>query len=96
MEESGKVILRNLDRPLRIAIFTTDELMAGLLPFSIGCIFGFMITGIILSITCYNILRYLKQNAGEGALKHLMYWYLPGLHRNLEKKVASHVREYIG
>lgn len=96
MSEQNINILRNLDRPLRIAVFTTDDLLALIAPFAIGCIFGFLFTGIFLSAVSYIGLKYLKSHVGEGSLLHAMYWYLPGLHRNLKVKIKSNIREYIG
>jgi hypothetical protein len=49
-----------------------------------------------LSIVIYNALKYVKQNIGGGFLRHAIYWYLPGMHRQLKSKVRSDIREYIG
>jgi conjugal transfer pilus assembly protein TraL len=90
------VILRYLDNPTRIAFWTVDEMAALFVPLALGCIFSFPITGVILSIVIYNILKYVKQNVGGGFLRHVIYWYLPGMHRSLKSKVRSDIREYIG
>ncbi|WP_165379549.1 type IV conjugative transfer system protein TraL [Rickettsiales endosymbiont of Peranema trichophorum] len=90
------VILRYLDSPTRIAFWTTDEMSALFLPISLGCLFKFPMTGLVLSILTYAALRYVKQYIGGGFLRHAFYWYLPGMHKSMRLRIPSHVREYIG
>ena len=70
--------------------------MALFVPLALGFIFRFPVTGVVLSIAIYNALKYVKQNIGGGFLRHAIYWYLPGMHRQLKSKVRSDIREYIG
>ena len=90
------VILRYLDNPTRIAFWTVDEIATLFLPVSIGCIFGFPVTGFILSVVLYFSLKHFKQSFGLKALRHGMYWYLPGIHKAMKVQIKSHIREYIG
>lgn len=90
------VILRYLDNPTRIGFWTIDEMAILFLPIAFGCIFGFPVSGLVLSVVGYIGLRYAKQNIGRGFLTHVMYWYLPCMHKALKAKVRSHIREYIG
>lgn len=90
------IILRYLDNPTRIAFWTVDEMAALFLPIAIGCIFGFPVTGLAMSVASYMGLRYVKQNIGDGFLRHGIYWYLPGTHKGLKKVPPSYIREYIG
>jgi conjugal transfer pilus assembly protein TraL len=90
------VILKYVDAPSRIAFWTMDEAKALLIPGGLGFLFGFPLIGLGLSIACYFILKFVKQNVGNGLIRHAAYWYLPGLERKLKIKVSSAIREYIG
>lgn len=90
------VILRYLDSPTRIAFWTIDEISSLFLPIAFGCIFKFPLIGLILSAFLYLSLKYVKQNIGGGFLRHVIYWYLPGMHNSMKVKIPSHIREYIG
>ncbi|CAL7960200.1 conjugal transfer pilus assembly protein TraL [Alphaproteobacteria bacterium] len=90
------VILRYLDNPTRIAFWTIDEISMLFLPSMLGCIFGFPVSGLFISIVSYVMLKFFKNNMGGGVLKHATYWYLPLLHRSMKIKIPSYIREYIG
>jgi type IV conjugative transfer system protein TraL len=96
MSYDRNVILRYLDNPTRIAFWTLDEMGVLFIPIALGCIFSFPILGMMLSVSSYMLLKYIKQNIGGGFLKHVLYWYLPGMHKSMKIKIPSHVREYIG
>jgi conjugal transfer pilus assembly protein TraL len=90
------VILRYMDAPGRIAFWTMDEAKALLIPLSLGLLFYFPLTGLGVSIFSYMSLKYIKQNLGDGLLKHAAYWYLPRVDKKLKVRIPSEIREYIG
>lgn len=90
------IIFKYVDSPSRIAFWTVDEAQALFIPISLGLLFSFALTGLVISIISYVALKYIKLNVGEGLVKHAVYWYLPKRERRLRYKVPSYIREYIG
>ena len=96
MRERGKhLLLHPLDSPARWLIFTKDEAAALLIPTLIGLGTSHQGSGLLVGLAFYWALRKLRKMAVQGALKHLMYWYLPHNKAKLPLTPPSHIREWV-
>ncbi|MBN9343767.1 MAG: type IV conjugative transfer system protein TraL [Caedibacter sp. 38-128] len=96
MRERGKhLLLHHLDSPARWLIFTKDEAAALLIPTLIGLGTSHQGSGLLVGLAFCWALRKLRKMAGQGALKHLMYWYLPHNKAKLPLTPPSHIREWV-
>lgn len=96
-EENQKYYIpRYLDEPMRLILWTWDELTAFLLPLiTIYMITNQLLAGIFVGLLLFVGLKKLKGDQGHYFLRAFAYWHLPQIIR-LKKTPASYIREYIG
>jgi type IV conjugative transfer system protein TraL len=89
-------IPQHLDKPFRLFIWTWDEVAA----FSLPCVtlFFFLnapMTGVLLGMVSFILLKKLKGEEGHYFLAHLAYWYLPPFVM-YKSTPHSYIREIVG
>jgi len=87
---------RHLDDPELIGIWTLDEFLAMLIPFTWGILAGFIFTGIMLSIVGWWVLRKVKAGRSTSWIIHAGYWYLPARFTGLKLTPPSYCRLLAG
>ncbi len=95
-DEKKYHIPRYLDEPMRIILWTWDELLAFCVP--MGLIYWLsnqLLLGIFIGLSAFFGIKKLKGDQGHYFLKSLAYWHFPEIVR-LRKTPASYIREYIG
>lgn len=96
MDEKRYYIPRYLDEPLRVIIFTLDELMALVLPYLLGLVlFDAPLLGLGMGGAAVYGLKRLKGNQGHRFLWYCVYWHTPGW-MQLRYTPASHYRTWVG
>lgn len=94
--DSKYYIPRYLDEPIRLILWTWDEIAVFLVPlFLVYWLSNQLLLGIILGLAGFLGLKKLKGNQGHYFLKSAAYWYLPAM-RQFRVTPPSYIREYIG
>ena len=95
-EQQKYYIPRYLDEPMRIILWTWDEVSIFILPmFLFYELTNQLLVGIVMGLLGFVGLKKLKGDQGHYFLRHLMYWHLPTIVR-FKKTPPSFIREYIG
>lgn len=95
-EDQKYIIPRYLDEPMRIILWTWDELTIFLLPIILTYwLSNELIFGMIIGVSAFFCLKKIKGNQGHYFVKSLVYWYLPEMTK-FHKTPPSYIREYIG
>ena len=97
MDENQKYYIpKYLDEPMRIILWTIDEVLAFIIPvFLIYVLSNQLLFGILLGLINFLLLKKLKGEQGAYFLRALIYWHLPQIIK-LRKTPPSFIREYIG
>lgn len=87
---------QHLDEPLRIILWTADEVIVFVVPFFI-LFWGFdqTILGVVVGAGLVLVLRKLKGEQGHHFLYSMMYWHLPATVR-FKSTPPSFYREFLG
>ena len=89
-------IPQHLDTPLKIILWTWDELLAFLVPFtSLFWLLNSPISAVVCGVAMVALLKKIKGEEGHYFIAHLAYWYLPPLVK-YKATPPSHVREILG
>ena len=96
MNEKKYRIPQYLDNPMKIILWTLDELLLFLIPFLVLMLaFGSPITGLVVGGLSMMGMKWVKGSQGHYFIYNLMYWYLPPVFL-MSKTPPSHIRAYIG
>ena len=93
---SSKRLLNHLDDPMRLLIFTIDEVVAFLAPFFLGYEVQQTLYGFCLGVGCYFVVKYMKKKEMGTNFRQLWYWYLPSKRKMFKYYVPSYFREFQG
>ena len=94
---SGKrLVLKHLDAPARIILFTLEEFALLMLPIIIGASKGSLEWGILGSSLTFLIYRKLKNYFAGTSLEVLIYWHLPFVRYFYKYPIISYYRKYKG
>ena len=97
MNVSAKhVIPRRLDDPERWLFWTIDEAVVLLGPALLGLAANAFVTGLVIGVGAWTVLRRIKRGGGAQAVHFALYWFLPDFALRLAKTPPSHVRLYVG
>lgn len=89
-------IPRYLDEPMRIILWTWDELLVFGIPLAaIYWLSNQLLIGIFVGLAALFGLKKLKGDQGHYFIKSFAYWHLPEI-ICLRRTPASYIREYIG
>jgi type IV conjugative transfer system protein TraL len=87
---------QNLDSPMKIILWTWDELLAFLIPFLIiFCILNSPISAVVIGVLVFCGLKKIKGEEGHYFIAHLAYWHLPPLMK-YKSTPDSYVRKIFG
>lgn len=87
---------QNLDVPVKIILWTLDEILVFLVPFMMGFLmFGSPMAGMFSGTILVVLLKKIKGEEGCYFLAHLTYWHLPPIVR-YRATPPSHTRQYLG
>jgi hypothetical protein len=90
-------ILNSLDLPLRILIFTCDQVGGFLGVFLIFTMaFDLPEFGIVFGTLTLFLLPSLKKKLGAQSFKRILYWFLPTHESSIPYPIPSYMRELIG
>lgn len=85
-----------IDEPMKLIIWTVDEVLAFLVPVGIAtAFFNQPLIGLIISALIVYGLHKIKGEQGHYFMFHLMYWYLPNTGQ-LKVTPPSYVRKLLG
>jgi conjugal transfer pilus assembly protein TraL len=90
------LIPRRLDDPELIGLWTLDEFIALVVPFAWGILTQHLLTGLVLSLGGWFVLRKAKAGRATSWLLHLAYWHLPPGFTGLKRTPPSYCRLLAG
>lgn len=77
-----KALLQYLDNPVRILMFSVNELIAYMLPFFIGAFFESMFVIPIIGLTLIYMLKRLMRGVPKYYAIRMLYWAIPTSYYN--------------
>jgi conjugal transfer pilus assembly protein TraL len=89
-------LLNHLDDPMRFLFFTMDEFVVLAGPLLIGMLVNQMLSGALISLVLYKILKFIKNVAKGVGLRQLAYWFLPIKEKTFKIYVPAYCREFQG
>lgn len=82
MDQKKYCMPRYLDQPMKIFLWTVDEVAAFCVPFFISMfVFHHELIGIFIGAACLMLVKRLKGENGHYFLMNLAYWHLPQIVR---------------
>ena len=97
MTESDRfTIPGRLDDPERWLFWTLDEAAALLGPAVLGLAANAFVTGLIIGLCGWLILRRVKRGGSANIALYTLYWFLPGFVLQLKGTPGSHLRRFAG
>ena len=93
-DRNKHTLLNHLDKPARFLFFTIDEFLSLSIPIFVGLGVGYAFTGTCASLFCFWGVKTLKKLSGGGALRDIIYWYLPTSQKGMKIFVPSYIREW--
>ena len=90
------IIPRYLDEPMRLVLWTWDELLIFAVPtWLFYQLLGQLLIGIIIGIVALLGLKRAKGDRGRAVLQQMAYWYLPEI-IPLQGSPPAYIQTYIG
>jgi conjugal transfer pilus assembly protein TraL len=89
-------IPRRLDDPELIGLWTLDEFIAMVVPFSWGILAQHLFLGVGLAAVGWFALRKAKAGHTTSWLLHLAYWHLPSSFTGMKRTPPSYCRLLAG
>ena len=89
-------IPRRLDDPERWLFWTVDEAAVLLGPGLLGLAANAFVTGLVVGVGGWLLLRRIKRGGGAHVVHFALYWFLPDFALRLRATPPSHVRRYLG
>ena len=86
----------HLDDPELIGLWTLDEFLAMVIPFTWGVLSQHIIFGLVAACLGWWLLRKAKAGRAVSWVIHTAYWYLPGSFMGLKATPPSHLRLIAG
>mgnify|MGYP002684662139 FL=1 len=86
----------HLDDPELIGLWTLDEFLAMVIPFTWGVLSQHIIFGLVAACLGWWLLRKAKAGRAVSWVIHTAYWYLPGSFMGLKATPPSHLRLMAG
>jgi conjugal transfer pilus assembly protein TraL len=90
------IVPKHLDDPELIGLWTLDEFLAMIVPFSWGILTQHIFIGIVLAMAAWFGLRKAKAGRASSWVLHAAYWYLPSGFMGLKLTPPSHCRLLAG
>lgn len=90
------LILSRLDDPELIGLWTLDEFLAMVVPFTWGILTQHILVGLGLAFICWRILKRAKGDRELGWLVQVCYWYVPSSVMGWKALPPSHCRLLAG
>ena len=84
------------DDPELIGLWTLDEFLAMVIPFTWGVLSQHIIFGLVAACLGWWLLRKAKAGRAVSWVIHTAYWYLPGSFMGLKATPPSHLRLMAG
>ena len=81
----------HLDDPELIGLWTLDEFLAMVIPFTWGVLSQHIIFGLVAACLGWWLLRKAKAGRAVSWVIHTAYWYLPGSFMGLKATPPSHL-----
>lgn len=89
-------IPQTLDEPLKIALWTMDEVLAFIIPTLVLVIaYNQFLLGSAIGMACMYVLKKIKGEQGHYYIFNVMYWHLPPI-VHFKSTPPSHLRHFIG
>lgn len=95
MSMTRHVILNYVDTPLKILLWTVDEILMLIGPAFLGLIIDQFILGMLISVVYFWGYKRYQRKFGKGQFQAVRYWYLP-TSRSFKWLPPSYVQEYLG
>jgi type IV conjugative transfer system protein TraL len=89
-------LLNHLDDPMRFLFFTLDEFFVLAIPLFVGMFMGQMLSGALVSLILYQVLKRIKKAFKNAGFRQLTYWFLPTKKTTFKVYVPSYYREFQG
>lgn len=89
-------VLKTLDAPELIGLWTLDEFLALFIPFIWGVLNGHIIIGMGISLAGWFGLKKAKAGRSVSWIIHSCYWYLPSTVSGMKLTPPSHCRVLAG
>lgn len=86
----------HLDDPELIGLWTLDEFLAMVIPFTWGILTQHIVYGIVFAMLGWWSLRKAKAGRATSWIFHMAYWYLPAEFMRLRATPPSHFRLMVG
>ena len=97
MNDSARhAVPARLDDPERWLFWTLDEAGALLGPAVLGLAANAFVTGLVLGVSAWLVLRRVKRGGGANIVFAALYWFLPGFVLGLRGTPPSHLRRFFG
>lgn len=90
------LVLKTLDAPELIGLWTLDEFLALFLPFIWGVLNGHFIIGLGVALAAWLAIKKAKAGRSVSWLIHCFYWYMPSTMTGLKITPPSHCRILAG
>ena len=85
-----------LDDPERWLFWTMDEAAVLMGPAMLGLAANAFVSGLVIGIGGWLVLRRIKRGGRGGIVMHAVYWFLPGAVLRLQGAPGSHRRRFAG
>ena len=95
-DQAKHAIPSRLDDPERWLFWTLDEAAALLGPALLGLAANAFLTGLLIGLAGWALLRRAKRGGGADLCVCALYWFLPGFALGLRGAPQSHLRRFIG
>lgn len=95
-DQAKHTIPSRLDDPERWLFWTLDEAAALLGPALLGLAANAFLTGLLIGLAGWALLRRAKRGGGADVAICALYWFLPGFALGLKGAPPSHLRRFIG
>ncbi len=97
MSDADKyVVPSRLDDPERWLFWTLDEAAVLLGPAVLGLAANAFVTGLVLGLGAWALLRRAKRGGGADVAVSALYWFLPDFASGFRGAPPSHLRRFIG
>ena len=95
-DQAKHAIPSRLDDPERWLFWTLDEAAALLGPALLGLAANAFLTGLLVGLAGWALLRRAKRGGGADLCVCALYWFLPDFALGLRGAPPSHLRRFIG